>query len=60
MSRPAKYPVLAIGFLVLASSGVFAVAPNFGGVMVHGCVQMMQGMHGGMQQRPNEQWRQQP
>jgi hypothetical protein len=35
---------------------VFAVAPNFGGVMVHGCVQMMQGMHGGMQQRPNEQW----
>ena len=60
MSRPVKYLVLAIGFLVLASSGVFAVAPNFGGMMVHGCVQMMQGMHGGMQQRPNEQWRQQP
>ena len=33
MSRPVKYLVLAIGFLVLASSGVFAVAPNFGGMV---------------------------
>ena len=59
MPRMMKYSALTCGFLVIAFSGALAVAHNFGGLTAHSCMQMMQGMHAGSSERPNEQWRQQ-
>ena len=59
MPRKVKYSVVVGGFPVIAFSGVLALADNLGGMMAHGCMQMMQGMHAGSSERPNEQWRQQ-
>lgn len=57
MARTAKYVIVAAGLLLLASSGVAALAHTFGPAMGD-CMQMMGGMHSGWGQRPNEQWRQ--
>ena len=57
MSRTAKYVIVAAGLLVLASSGVMALAHSFGPTMAE-CMQTMGGMHSGWGQRPNQQWRQ--
>ena len=57
MSRTAKYVIVAAGLLVLASSGVMALAHSFGPTMAE-CMQTMGSMHLGWGQRPNEQWRQ--
>jgi hypothetical protein len=39
--------------------GALALADNLGGMMVHGCMQMMRGTHAESSERPNEQWHQQ-
>ncbi len=57
MSRTAKYVIVAAGLLVLASSGVMALAHSFGPTMAE-CMQTMGGMHSGWGQQPNQQWRQ--
>ena len=58
MLGKAKYLFLAGGFFALGLSGALALAHNFGGLMAHGCMQMMQGMQAGASEPPNEQWRQ--
>ena len=57
MPRAVKYLLLPSGFLAMALSGALALAPNSAGIMGHGCMQMMQGMHSGSSHQPNEQWR---
>ena len=57
MSRTAKYVIVAAGLLVLASSGVMALAHSLVPTMGD-CMQTMGGMHSGWGQQPNQQWRQ--
>jgi hypothetical protein len=57
MSRTAKYVIVAAGLLVLASSGVMALAHSIGPTMGD-CMQMMGGMHSGWGQQSTQQWRQ--
>lgn len=58
-----KYPIVAAILLPLALSSTLALAHGsrmMGGMMRHGlqgCMPMMQGMHGGGEASPNEQWR---
>jgi hypothetical protein len=57
VSRTAKFAIVAAGLLLLASSGVIALAHGLGPT-IGDCMQTMGGMHSGWGQRPNEQWRQ--
>ena len=58
-----KYLMLATISLPVVLSGTFALAHGSGtagGMMgrgMQGCIQMMQGMKSGTDQRPNQQWR---
>jgi hypothetical protein len=64
-----RYPILIGALLAVAFTGVVALAHTSTGVMggtsrggmmdgdAEGCMEMMQGMRGSGNQRPNEQWR---
>ena len=57
MSRTAKYVIVASGLLLLASSGVMALAHSIGPTMGD-CMQMMGSMHSGWGQQSTQQSRQ--